>query len=114
MSVREDTALYYCKHNLSCVCKARIKVNATGEFVMVLADSHTEICVAKLKKTAVYVAHHENMCAVVYEYMKGRAELMSVEYMSMLSSNNWKMLKKEVSEKYSVWSGISDTQMKAI
>ena len=50
VSVNADTALYYCKHNHSCVYKVCIKVKATVGCVMVLADSHTEMCVAKSRR----------------------------------------------------------------
>ena len=46
--------------------------------------------------------------------MKGCAKELSVKFMAILSSNTWKMLEKEVSERHTLWSSIVDVQVKVI
>ena len=80
----------------------------------VINDVHTKACVAKLNKEVQYAEPEVNTCIVADEFMKGRAEELAVEHMSMSGPKIWKALEKEVMEKYPVWSGLSNMQVQAI
>ena len=71
VSMKEDTGLYWSNHNHSCSCPARIKIKFPGRSMYVLDDSHTEKCVAKLKKTVEYAKPKEHMFIVV-DNIKGQ------------------------------------------
>jgi hypothetical protein len=115
VSVKEDTALYWCRHARSPNnCEAKIKIQLPSGCVCVINDVHSQKCVAKLLKVVAYAEAEVNTCIVADEYMKGRAEELAVEHMAMTGPKIWKALEKEVTEKYPVWSGLSNMQVQAI
>ena len=61
-----------------------------------------------------YAEAEVNTCIVADEYMKGHAEELAVEHMAMSGPKIWKALEKEVTEKYPVWSGLSNMQVQEI
>ena len=94
VSVKEDTALYMCKHARSSKCEAKVKIQLPSGCVYVINDVHSNKCVAKLFKVVKYAEAKVNTCIVADEFMKGHAEELAVVHMSMSGPNIWKALEK--------------------
>ena len=84
VNVDATNALYWCKHHrYPNDCLAKVRVTLPSGSVMVVSDLHSEKCVAHLKKEVLYAPAKENSCAVVDSYMKGRAEVMAIEFTAL-------------------------------